>query len=301
METVKYIRHPYRGKRITSELPDIFAKAMPPGSYYQDVLTVTGLSEHDVLIFTIGKNVYPPNVETSTAFQRWMVLYVVDGTMFCGKQQMGRGDFIIIPPSHSKNFHTKQNHATYYWCTTNDEEVARVLNLCGYSDEKIMVGHSDLVQDVVVEFEKTIYRTIKQCDIRVYLMARFSMIFAYLSANINKTSTTSDQTFKQCLNLIDGMQGNITVDYLAKHAFVSRRYLYSMFKEYKNMSPTEYITSVRMRVADDYLTSTDFSVSKIAELLGYADYTHFTRAYTKFFKIAPSKRRKQDMIDDKKR
>ena len=97
------------------------------------------------------------------------------------------------------------------------------------------------------------------------------------------------------------MQGNITVDYLAKHAFVSRRYLYSMFKEYKNMSPTEYITSVRMRVADDYLTSTDFSVSKIAELLGYADYTHFTRAYTKFFKIAPSKRRKQDMIDDKKR
>ena len=163
-----------------------------------------------------------------------------------------------------------------------------------------MTGHCDRVQDVVDEFEKTIYRSVKFGDVRIYLIARFAMIFTFLSANINKIFTASDQTFKHCLNMIDGFQGNVTVDYLAQHAFVSRRYLYTMFKEYKNMSPTEYIQSVRMRIADDYLTSTDFSVAKIAELLGYADYTHFTRAYTKYFNIAPTKRRKQEMIAGRK-
>ena len=300
METIKYIRHPHREKRTISDTPSIFAKVMPPGSYYQDVFTVTGLNANDVLIFTMGKYVYPPNCESCTAFQRWMVVFVVEGVLFCGKQQLGRGDFIIIPSSQSKNFYTKQSSVSYYWCTTNDEEIARILPVCGYKEERMMTGHCDRVQDVVDEFEKTIYRSVKFGDVRIYLIARFAMIFTFLSANINKIFTTSDQTFKHCLNMIDGFQGNVTVDYLAQHAFVSRRYLYTMFKEYKNMSPTEYIQSVRMRMADDYLTSTDFSVAKIAELLGYADYTHFTRAYTKYFNIAPTKRRKQEMIAGRK-
>ena len=298
METIMYIRHPYQEKRITSQHPDIFAIAMPPGKYYQDVITVTSLKADDVLIFTMGKHVYPPNLEASTAFQRWMLLCVVEGTVFCGKQQLKCGDFIIIPPSHSKNFYTKQSHARYYWCTSNDEEISRILALCRYKEEKMVTGHCGFLQDLVEEFEKTIYSPIKSCDVRIYLIARFAMIFTYLSANINKISESSDQIFKHCLNMIDGLQGNVTVEYLSKHAFVSRRYLYTMFKQYKNMSPTDYIQSVRMRAADNYLITTDFSISKIAELLGYADYTHFTRAYTRYYHIAPSKRRKKEKTDD---
>ena len=300
METVMYIRHPYQEKRITSHTTDIFAKAMPPKSYYQDVITVTGLDANDVLIFTMGKHIYPPNLEVSTAFQRWMIICVVEGIVYCGKQRLECGDFIIIPPSCSKSFYTTQDHVCYYWGTANDAELARIIELCGYKDEKMMTGHCDRLQDVVEEFEKTIYRPVKTCDLRIYMIARFSMLFTYLSANINKTSVTSGQMFKRCLNMIDGMQGNVSVDYLAKHLFVSRRYLYTMFKEYKNVSPTEYIQSVRMRVADDYLITTDFSISKIAELLGYADYTHFTRAYIKYYNVAPSVRRKQEKIDDGK-
>lgn len=298
MESVRYIRHPWKEKRITSPAPDIFAESMPMGTSYQDVLSVTGLDGKDFMIFTMGKHRYPPNVETSTAFQRWMVVYVVDGAIWCGKQQLGRGDFVIIPPSVSKNFYTKQEGVLYYWCTTNDENMVHILSMGGYKEEKMMMGHCDRVHEVVAEFEKTIYRPIQYCDLHIYLVGRFAMLVSHLSGNINKMTKASDQMFKSCLNLIDGMQGNISVDYLAQHCYVSRRYLYALFKEYKKMSPNEYIHSVRMRVADEYLTTTDFSLSKIAELIGYADYSHLTRAYTKYYQISPSKRRKLAKSED---
>ena len=34
-------------------------------------------------------------------------------------------------------------------------------------------------------------------------------------------------------------------------------------------------------------------VVEIAELTGYSNYSHFSRAYTKYFSISPSDRRKQ--------
>ena len=59
------------------------------------------------------------------------------------------------------------------------------------------------------------------------------------------------------------------------------------------MSPVEYILAVRMQSADKYLRSTNYSIAEIAELTGYSNYSHFSRAYTKYFSISPSDRRKQ--------
>ena len=51
--------------------------------------------------------------------------------------------------------------------------------------------------------------------------------------------------------------------------------------------------AVDVQVADKYLTSTNYSIAEIAELTGYSNHGHFTRAYTKYYSISPSERRKQ--------
>ena len=64
-----------------------------------------------------------------------------------------------------------------------------------------------------------------------------------------------------------------------------------MFMVYKGISPFDYILQVRMETANNYLLNTDYSIQKIAELSGYSNYSHFTRAFTKYYGLSPSKRR----------
>ena len=156
-----------------------------------------------------------------------------------------------------------------------------------------MFGHIEDMRTITELFEETIYHFPKNCDDYLFLRGQLTCLFSYIAPVAVNKHKVSDQLFSKCIQIIESMQGNITVDFLAKHYFVSRRYLYTMFKEYKDMSPVEYILAVRMQSADKYLRSTQHSIAEIAERVGYSNYSHFSRAYTKYFSISPSDRRKQ--------
>ena len=297
MEKVNFIRHFFHKDRISSDSPDIFWPKPDSGEFYQDVISYSFLDDGKYTSYTMGKHLFPKNNDMTVSMQRWMVLFIADGVMYCGAQALETGDFIVIPPACSIGVLAKGDNLKFYWCTTNDDHHINYLTRSGYREKEIIFGHVDDVQTVAEFFEDTIYRFPKRCDSRMIIVGRISCILSFTPLDLVKAQKITDQLFKRCLNIIDGKNGNVTVDKLAKTCFVSRRYLYTLFKEYKNISPVEYILSARMKNADKFLTSTDYSISKIAELVGYSNYSHFTRAYTKYFSISPTQRRKQVRVD----
>lgn len=293
METVTYIRH-YLGKeRQTSNTVDVFYPKPNPNDSYQDVISFTNFEKDKYLVYTMGKHVFEQNHNMTISMQRWMIIFMANGTMNCGIQQLSRGDFVVLPSSCSTTLITKKEMAEFYWCTTNDELHINTLISCGYIEKEMMFGHMEYIQSIIDLFDNTIYRFPNHCDNGIYLQGKLISLYSYIAPSVVNKQKMPEQLFKRCLQRIESSQGNITVDFLAKHYFVSRRYLYTMFKEYKNMSPVEYILAVRMQSADKYLRSTNYSIAEIAELTGYSNYSHFSRAYTKYFSISPSDRRKQ--------
>ncbi|MBQ7347596.1 MAG: helix-turn-helix transcriptional regulator [Clostridia bacterium] len=204
---------------------------------------------------------------------------------------MGKGDFIIVPSSFSHYLATKKEKNCFYWFATNDEWLIHTFSIAGYSKNEVMRGYTDCAQTVTDILEKTIYRFPKDCDSRIYMMSRFTCLLSYLSSYAAKTQKISEQLLLRCISHIETSYGALNVDDLAKRFFVSRRYLYAIFKEYKNVSPIEYIISVRMKAADKFLLTTDYSIAKIAELTGYSSYNQFTRAYKEYYAMQPSKKR----------
>lgn len=293
MEKATYIRHFYGKERQVSVDPGLFHSKPNQGESYQDVVRFSDFEKNNFLIYTVGKHIYPQNHDMTISMQRWMVVFVAEGTMKCGSQELSRGDFVVLPSSCSTTIMTKKEQVLFYWCTTNDEIHINTLLACGYNDKEMLFGHIDDMLSVIEFFENTIYHFPKNCDDKTFLRGHLICLYSYIAPSVVNKQRVSDQLFSRCLQRIESAQGNITVDYLANHYFVSRRYLYTMFKEYKNMSPTEYILAVRMQAADKYLRSTNYSISEIAELTGYSNYSHFSRAYTKHFSISPSDRRKQ--------
>ena len=74
----------------------------------------------------------------------------------------------------------------------------------------------------------------------------------------------------------------ISVEDVAKACALSKQYLQRLFKREKNTSIVAYIVKYRIEQACRYLLKTDFSVAKVAQLVGFNDLKYF---YVQFKKI----------------
>ena len=85
---------------------------------------------------------------------------------------------------------------------------------------------------------------------------------------------------------------NITEKDVALDVNLSAKYLYKLFKKYKNVSPTDYLNGYRISRAKVLLKETSLSVSEISDAVGYNDPSYFVRVFKKYCDITPSKYRK---------
>ena len=85
---------------------------------------------------------------------------------------------------------------------------------------------------------------------------------------------------------------NVTLDTLSSQFFLSKYYICRVFKEVTGYTVSEYINIHRIQRAKRYLEETDYSVSAIAELVGYGSLTHFEKTFKTYMTISPLKYRK---------
>lgn len=65
------------------------------------------------------------------------------------------------------------------------------------------------------------------------------------------------------------------------------------FKEYMGVTLIDYLTTVRMGNAHDYLMHSELSILEISEALGYGSVSHFNHVFKAHFGVSPSSYRKQ--------
>ncbi|MGN0817436.1 MAG: helix-turn-helix domain-containing protein [Candidatus Coproplasma sp.] len=74
-------------------------------------------------------------------------------------------------------------------------------------------------------------------------------------------------------------------------------YVRKLFKKEAGVTPHEYLTSRRMELAKNVILSgianqySNYTVSQIAEMCGYAEPLYFSRVFKKFYGVAPSEYR----------
>ena len=86
---------------------------------------------------------------------------------------------------------------------------------------------------------------------------------------------------------------DISLQSLSEIVHLSKYYLAHAFKEYKGMSPINYLTQVRINEARHLLDTTDFSAAKIADLTGFSSQSYFSQIFHKETGMTPNKYRKK--------
>ncbi len=84
-----------------------------------------------------------------------------------------------------------------------------------------------------------------------------------------------------------------TIASLATQVGASRSVLAERFRHYLDRSPMAYLTSWRLQLGADLLTSTSYSVARIAAEVGYESEPAFNRAFKRHFGRPPARFRSQ--------
>jgi len=88
----------------------------------------------------------------------------------------------------------------------------------------------------------------------------------------------------------------ISIQEIADHAGIDRSYLYLIFKEYLNISPSEYLIRLRTDVAKELLCNKALSIGNISRSVGYGDQFVFSKTFKKVTGLSPEKYRLSNQL-----
>lgn len=88
-------------------------------------------------------------------------------------------------------------------------------------------------------------------------------------------------------------QYNISVGSIAQKLSIDPSYLSRLFTADIGVPIKKYINEIRITTSNDLLTSTDYSISQISEMVGFSSTQAYSKAFKQFNGVSPSIYRKK--------
>ena len=134
-------------------------------------------------------------------------------------------------------------------------------------------------------------RIIENCMINLLIyIARLHKI----QTALQQTSDNKDEVLDEVIKYIrSNFVGNLSLDFLAEQAHISREYLSRKFKSYTGTNISDFIAEVRIERAKQLLRSSTHSITDISSYCGYTSIGNFQRFFKKLTGCSPSEYRKK--------
>lgn len=212
-------------------------------------------------IFEINNNVYRPNA----------------------------GDIFFIMPNVITYYEADATEPwTYKWIGIKGRQLEHIFKTTGLSVKNpvMRVGKevSLAIDEIINEFSSEKHSVLKLSS------CAYNFLDKLVTSNPHKPlKKSAGQIYaEQAVDYIwQYIYRNITVEELAQLINIDRSYLASIFKEHTGLSPKKYIVDVKMNTACEYLLSTDYDITHIAQSVGYEDLFVFSHAFKNHFGISP--------------
>lgn len=208
------------------------------------------------------------------------------GELTCGTdgRRLTAGEFIIHRPEVSYCYGlTEEAEMGYYWVHFTGSTVESLLESCGLAAGEVCRVGKEQSSSVRRVFEEMFHEFIMRgrgCE--ELCAAKLVTILVELGRSAAGDGGSSEKRFAGLLEYINRhYTENLKIAELAKSEHLSVSRFREVFRATFGCAPSEYITGLRLRHAMDLLSTTDLSISEIAELCGYGDVMYFMRLFRK--------------------
>lgn len=218
------------------------------------------------------------------------VRYFIDSMIF----DMKCGDMVLIPPGviHKTAYVANDSIERLLLIFTNeflsvdtDNEIFKcfdtycVKNAASFKNLLNFIENENKNGD---EFSDEIVKSyIKTLLIRLTRLTKSKEFIKNKSSEFMHVANYIDENFSDEINL----------DTLCSKFSISKSHLSRQFKASTGFGINEYISLVRIKNAEKLLLTTDYSITKIAELCGFNDSSYFSAVFKKLKGISPLKLR----------
>lgn len=227
------------------------------------------------------------------SLDRFVIHYVVAGKGSFNGEPVQKGQFFLTHPYDAHTILTDRDDPMefYYIGISGPGKEELMKNAKLFSAPQIQKFRFE--DHVVREFNDALYRQHPDHDTEYYLIGMF---FRLLSLHVQESAhTTYDNRkkdaflyYKEALIFIQNyLLEGITPAEVAEHLHISPSYLRLIFSKYCKYSLRELLVRKRIECAASRLTFQNISVSQAATLVGYSDYTMFSRIFKKYTGVSP--------------
>lgn len=116
------------------------------------------------------------------------------------------------------------------------------------------------------------------------------------SPMMDNFSVYEDRIQDVCHYICNYYNEQITLDQMARIAYMSPTYFSKKFKKVTGFGFKEYLNNIRIKMATNMLTETQYSITEIAAYCGYHDSNYFGDVFKKLTGVSPNKYRKDHFI-----
>lgn len=216
--------------------------------------------------------------------------------------ELGDGDFFVIFPDTEVYYKADNDRPwDYLWVGFQGVKASTYLQQAGIDSEHL-IGHFQnpsfiltCIQQMMLARSLTYHNELKR-------QAALLQILAALMEYHHNTLSDAEQNdypyrvyLQQAVDYMNGhIKENIKISEVASHIGIDRSYLSNIFKNTLEISPQEYLATLRMNRAADLLKTTNEKIGAIAAEVGYSNPLTFTKMFKRYKGMSPSEWRKEN-------
>lgn len=227
--------------------------------------------------------------------KHYVLHYVVEGRGFFNGSPVHKGEGFLICPNKLHEYHADSNSPwKYYWLIFDGIHIRDILNDVGIRVSPHIFKYAFI--DKISGYVPLIFSEGVHIVSNNFAKGWF---FILMSNHQNNETESKKISLKQqrVQAAIDFIKTNfhrkIKITDVSNHIFIDSQYMYNIFMECKGVSPKEYLNNLRIEHACKLLKNTAFSISQIAESVGYDDSLQFSKFFKSQKNISPKLYRKQ--------
>ena len=220
-------------------------------------------------------------------------IYTVNGISYT----LCRNDGFLICPDSIVHYQADADDPwSYAWVGFNGFKAAAYLKQAGLDNFNPVFRYEcdNFLKDCLMRMigTKQLSRG-KEIRLLGLLYEFLSQLVETSENNLSNKNSTKEEYVKKALYYIRmNYSRRISIAEIAHNVGLDRSYLYSLFNEFVNASPQEYLIGYRMEKACDLMRSVSLAIGDIARSVGYDDPLMFSKAFKKIYGKSPRNYRK---------
>lgn len=132
--------------------------------------------------------------------------------------------------------------------------------------------------------------------LRILLRHVLLVINRYIKEEQQSGSDVMNEIERAAHYFNENYNKNIIIEQYAEEHLMSKNWFIHCFKDIMKVTPMQYILSLRISAAKNYLEKTDKNITEIADAIGYDNPLYFGRLFSKHVGCSPSEYKKRNSI-----